>query len=58
METDTVVTFPSGLSMWTVRWIVTLTVGSPWLAAVAGIDRFRGASWHFRGESANKDESR
>src|SRR3954462_1099180 len=53
METDTVVTFPSGQSetdygLW----------GSSRLAAVAGVDLPRGRRWHFQVESANKVKSR
>src|SRR6478672_9721374 len=53
METDTVVTYPSGLLD-----KGHTNDGSSRLAAVAGVDRPRRGSWHFRGESANKTESR
>ena len=53
METDTVVTYPSGLLD-----KGHANDGSSRLAAVAGVDRPRRGSWHFRGESANRTESR
>src|SRR6478736_2229686 len=48
METDTVVTFPSGQSEMTCGlW------GSSRPVAVAGVDLPRGGRWHFQAESAN-----